>query len=356
MKLLTTKVYRVTNCSDALRAYGIARQAADLYSKQRYSAPGEDQSDRWRSVMLDTHTTLFQFHQSDIVIVERMSEQECIEALSLDEQVGDQEADLDQLLASQETFYKPLWAAHWLVLAEDERASCSEAARYWLKDTARPEDADAIRAGAMDVSMTWLRYLAIDNDGLDARRREMRIAQFYYAELDQMNADLLGLISKLNTRKTSTLAEMSSFESVYEMKKIQLQEDLRVIPRSMKNSIETILSHWEFDRLEQSVSNLQRLYANMVEKKLERRAGISRLVTEAILLMIGLLAFFDLVISWSLLGRELVANPILLMDELELPLTARLVANMPMDALMFSVSSIVCLLLVVYVLFRRAFR
>lgn len=356
MKLLTTKIYRARNADDSHRVYGIAKRAANLYNKQRYNAPGVDQSDRWAHVQLGAYTNLYHFHQSDIVIVECQSPAPCCEQTSIDQLAADQEAEMDRLLEQQEVSYKPLWAAQWLILTESERREKAQVAQYWLKDTARPDDAKAIVAGSMDVSMTWLRYLAVETPDLAARLKEMRIAQFYYAEFDQMNADLLLLISDLSHCKTKSIAQLSSLESVYEMKQIQLQEDLRVQPRAMKRSIETILAHWEFERLQRSVSKLQTLYASMVDKRLEQRASVSRLVTEGILLLIGLLAFFDLIISWSLLGRQLVANPILLVDELELPFTARIVANVPMDTLMFTVSSMALLLLVIYVLFRRAFR
>lgn len=355
MKLITTKLFR-QGAPEKGETLAIMKMASGRYLTQRYRSPGKDTEKRWTEQDWGDNTKVFEFNLSDLLIIEREIELGCDGVDDVEDWIAENESRINEKVQLHMANTRPLWAANWLVIQDSERSKCSDLARFWLKETMCPEHAEEIISGSRKSSMTWLRYLSIDDADLNRRLSEMRVAQLYYAEFDQMNADLLAAISELTTSRHVDLKSSSDISSAYEIKKIRLEEDLRVAPRRLKSSVEDILRLWDFDRLDSSVQKIQDLYSRLISEKREQKMRFSQLVTEGILLLIGLFALFELVIAWSSFGREILSNPILLAEEQDVPLFVGLVSAVPLDVMMVTVTSLVLITFVIYIVFRGKFK
>lgn len=355
MKLITTKLFR-HQAPEKGETLAIMKMASERYRTQRYRSPGQDTEKRWTEKSWGDQTKVFEFNLSDLLIVEQEVELACEGVDDIENWISDNEAQINEKVQLNMADTRPLWAASWLVLRDSERSTCADLVRFWLKETMCPEHAEEIIAGSRQSSMTWLRYISIDDDELSQRLSEMRVAQLYYAEFDQINADLLAAISELVTSRHVDVKSSSNISSAYEFKKIRLEEDLRVAPRRLKTSVENILKLWDFERLDTSVQKIQDLYSRLISEKKEQKMRVSQLVTEGILLLIGLFALFELVIAWSSFGREIMSNPILLAEELDVPLFVNLASAVPLDVMMVTVTSLVLITFVIYIVFRGKFK
>lgn len=356
MRLLVTKACRLTSGNHRKDAIAMAQQAMRRYASQRYRDPATMDNTPWKKNAIDENTTLFSFSGSDILIAEKWSSApaESLEELKAFATALDH--DIDALLRTQNQDASPLWASYWLVLSPEHRRTYQTEIRSWLADSIKPEDADLIIDGKLDASMTWLRYVAIDNQTLQNNIRSMRIAQYYYAEFDQINSHLFDLIGKLSQHKVPGMNEVATLRRALDMKRLQLREDLRLLPRRIKHSVEDILEHWEFQQLDDSVDRLQEVCTNLIANHWDQKAGLSRVASEVILVAIGLFGFLNLMISWAIFSRQVATNPIMLLDEAVLPSTARVVASMPMDTLVLMSLSLGLVILAIYIVFRRGYR
>src|SRR5690606_36399380 len=152
------------------------------------------------------------------------------------------------------------------------------------------------------------------------------------------------------------LSELSKMKTAAEVKGLKLQEDLKSLPRRKKQQVEQILTDWDFSRLQESVTDIRRVCADLIATKQEKKAGVSRVATEIILVAIGLFAFLDLAISWAIYSRQFATDPTLLIDEKTVPWIAQVFANTPMDVLVLATLVIMILIMEVCGLLISWFR
>lgn len=352
------KMCRRHQDDDTLDLVKVSTHVAQLYEKQRYTDPASDHHSNY-SVLQSSQPDIrtFQFEHSSITIVEQEVELEDMELSTVFEQCKILEIGIDKAILKLNTTCKPLWSVFWLKIREDERVSAAPLLRSWLRETLRPEDAEALIKGETDVSMTWLRYVVVENDYTASTLDAMRLAQYYYAEFDQLNAQLFELMLRLSQGRTKfALSELSKMKTAAEVKGIKLQEDLKSLPRRKKKQVEQVLADWDFGRLQESVTDIRRVCTDLINNKQERKAGVSRVATEIILVAIGLFAFLDLAIGWAIFSRQFATDPTLLIDEKKVPWIAQVFASTPMDILVFSSLGIMVLIMVIYGLLKSWFR
>lgn len=352
------KMCRGQQADNSLDLIKVSTHVAERYNKQRYTDPAKDHHDYYQilpSSQPDTRTV--QFDHSSIIIIEKEVELAEMSLPAAMEQCRILESDLDKEISELKTSCKPLWSVFWLKLQENERKPAAALIRSWLRETLRPEDSELVIQGTTDVSMTWLRYVVVENEYTASTLDAMRIAQYYYAEFDQLNAQLFELMLRLSQgRAKLALSELSKMKTAAEVKGLKLQEDLKSLPRRKKQQVEQILTDWDFSRLQESVTDIRRVCADLIATKQEKKAGVSRVATEIILVAIGLFAFLDLAISWAIYSRQFATDPTLLIDEKTVPWIAQVFANTPMDVLVLATLGIMILIMVVYGLLKSWFR
>jgi hypothetical protein len=356
MQIMTTKVYLLKPQSDDHDAVRLAQDAIQLYGKQRYRDPNAIERTAWTRTDVDDDTSLFAFPNSRILIAEKRAALPKASTDNTEHVARNMEVDLDRSVGSMGHECKALWASYWMILEPEDRLEHQKEIRKWLEGSIRPEDANQIISGEIDSSLTWLRYVALNTPQLQEHIRSMRIAQYYYAEFDQINSGLFELIAAMSGKQAPSMRKFTALRRALDMKRLQLREDLRLLPRRIKNSVEEILKCWEFSQLDDSVNRLQELCSDLISDQWERKAGRSRIVSEVILVAIGLFGFLNLMVAWAVFSRQVAANPMLLVDEPALPFTARVVANLPIDSLIILSSAVGFTILLVYITFRRGYR
>ena len=356
MQLMVMKAFCVKSQNSAQDAVSLARNALKRYQAQRYRDPSSIGVTPWKKIAPDEHTAVFNFPGSDIVIAERWSSTLSSSLDEMEKTALELDRELDGILHETHQHAAPLWASYWLVVEDKHISEHQEDIRKWLRDSIRPDDAEAIINRTLDVSMTWLRYVAVKNDNLADYIRSMRIAQYYYAEFDQINSKLFHLIGKLSQRRVPKMDETAVLRRTLDMKRLQLREDLRILPRHIKKTIEGILECWEFDQLDRSVNQLQDICSTLLADHWDRKAGASRVASEVILVAIGLFGFLNLMIAWAIFSRQVATNPMLLLNEPALPSTARVIASMPIDSLVMLSIGLGLAILAIYIVFRRGYR
>jgi hypothetical protein len=260
------------------------------------------------------------------------------------------------------TGLRTLWTSRWLEIHETERAARADHIRAWLARSIHPDDADDIIKGRLDVSMTWLNYVLIEGDRAEERRDAMRLAQYYYAAVDQINLGLLDLIRRLSPDSTDKgdvdehATRRSQLEMQAMMQNVHLQEDLRAISRQQKDSVERILEVWEFEPLKAVTRDLLKVCGDLIDAKVAQKARSSGLITEVILVAIGAVAVLDVALSLAFSSRGMATDPRLLVNEPGLPWTARWFSSTSLDSIMFGALGCIVLLVGLYGLFKRRHR
>jgi hypothetical protein len=356
MKVLLMKVYRDADARSDICA-PLSRQAMRSFDEERYLDGRQANYELYTRRQIGDGCSVAEF-SGGIVIAERAESCDTA-ALSPVPLAVALAARLDR--AANEAYgnrLRPLWASKWLLLDEQERKPKAEEITAWLANSIRPEDAEAIIDGRLDASMTWLQYVLVDGESAADYREAMRLAQFYYAALDQINLELLELIEQLSAVGgridiDRIAARRPRLEMQGMMHNVRLQEDLRAISRPRKQAVEDILSDWEFAELKSTSKDLLKVCGDLIDAKVAQKARNSSLITEIILVSIGAIAVIDVGISMAFSSRAMATDPVLLFDEAGLPWSARWFASTSLDWVMLGAFGFVVLLVGVYGLFKR---
>lgn len=335
-----------------------AKALVQKYEQERYVDISRDSDVCYEVHDLDSNLKIYAFNDSHIVILEY--DTPITTNTSPDNIVQASDATyleaLERLGLEQYNQGK-MWTAHWLILKPDELTANAELLRSWLKDTICPEDAEALLNRKQSASMTWLHYALVTDEEQEENLDAMRIAQYYYAEFDQINKDLLELMQQLaSAEKSRSLEQLNQSRLDIEVRdmlfRIQLDEHFKTLPRRKKRKIEEILAHWEFEVLRHSTQQVDSVCNNIINSRRLRKSALSNYATEIILVAIGLVAIIDLAISWALSSRHFQTDPTLLVNETALPFTARLFSETPMDTIIASTLAICFLIAALYSFFK----
>lgn len=370
LKLLVMKMYRCRRDDSGMDLARVAAAVSSQYQRQRFFDPSKDDSQHYEIIRVQHQsghdncsygTKLLEFFDSDIRIAERLVDISGIDDFcmeSVHKLARDHESQLESLLTEYPGKLKALWSVFWLVPEPDECQNYAALITDWLANTQRPNDAEAIIAGKLDCSMSWLRYVVVNNQNLELNFDAMRMAQYYYCEFDQLNSDLFELMLDLSKNRTNKvgLAEISRMKTATDVQRVRLQEFLKTLPRAKKKLVEQILGDWDFERLQSSVGDLRFICSDIIQNKRERKTAISQVVTEVILVAIGLCSFLSLILTWAFASRQLATSPTLLVEEIEVPWIAKVFALMPLDYVALFALVFMFGIMVVYAIFKSRFR
>ncbi|WP_439632817.1 hypothetical protein [Glycocaulis sp.] len=247
-----------------------------------------------------------------------------------------------------------------LLVTPQERAEPAVQALVtdWLAATIRPFDADAINAGTLDMSMSWVNYVIVDVDA--ARTREftatMRIAQYFWSAQEWLNAETQAIIAGARTRGRTRTAEARLTASRSRMQMLQVEYNaLRsVLSRAKEARLQEILSGWSYDTLAANGALLVEMSSNRLSEIAARRADRSSLFTDMILVGIGLFAVLDVLVGLLAFSREINARPALQYTDSGVSQVLSVFADLNTDTTLFGGGFVVLVLLGVYLVARKA--
>ncbi|NEK84592.1 hypothetical protein GCU60_02265 [Blastococcus saxobsidens] len=270
-------------------------------------------------------------------------------------------------------FGEVLWVTRSLVVGRAD-ADCEAVVRHWLKDVAavRGEQAPPVErlvTGEIDHLARWLNYVFLDGSAaggtmLPGQRftdswEAMRYAQFFYAALDVVD-----------TRLSKILADSAAATARWEL--AQLQEQLvglsrraelvvmdrqalaKHLKRAVRVEMDQILDLWDYAELVEApvlfkIGICDRRLAELAA----RRTARSSLVTDLILLGIGVTSVLGTALALSDFGRTMASDPGMARYDIGRNSVTAWFAAQPADALLLISATVSAALVVLYLLFRR---
>lgn len=247
-----------------------------------------------------------------------------------------------------------------LVLSPDDRQEPGVQAvvTEWLASTIRPEEAELINAGALDVSMSWVNYVIVDTD--PARTREltatMRIAQYFWSAQEWLNAETQAIIAGALTGGRVRKAEARLVASRSRMQMLQVEYNaLRsVLSRAKEARLQDILTGWSYDTLAANGALLVEMSSSRISEIAARRADRSSLFTDMILVAIGLFAVLDVLVGLLAFSREINARPALQYTDSGVSQVLSVFADLNTDTTLFGGGLAVLILLGVYLVAKKS--
>jgi hypothetical protein len=228
----------------------------------------------------------------------------------------------------------------------------------WLACTIRPEEAELVNTGALDVSMSWVNYVIVDTDPGKTREltATMRIAQYFWSAQEWLNAETQAIIAGALTGDKVRTAEarLMASRSRMQMLKVEYNALRSVLSRSKEARLQDILSGWSYDTLAANGALLVEMSSNRLSEIAARRADRSSLFTDMILVAIGLFAVIDVLVGLLAFSREINARPALQYTDSGVSQILSVFADLNTDTTLFSGGLAVLILLGVYLVARKA--
>jgi len=284
---------------------------------------------------------------------------------------------------------RTLWVTRSLVLeARDGLAPTTQAARafrqtligHWLKDvrdTADEADTLALADSATMESTRWLNYLfaeetysgdypqqgfVIEDDGstapFSATWNAMEIAQYYYSAFDVVQTSVSHILavslSRTGERKVNDIQRLLDLAvRDVQMLRVEFYESQKYLSRRVEKRLNEILDYWGFDnlvvkrtdqRLQACVERLAELHARAAER--------SAMLTDLVLLSIGVTSLFGIGLALAEFGRAQTLDPALVPYEGVSFNVAQWIATHSTDRILLSSLIMSLALIVVYAFFR----
>jgi hypothetical protein len=305
----------------------------------------------------------------------------------------DVDASAQELTAFLETTAqqncRTLWVTRSLILeSKDGLAPDSDAARtfrrtlvgHWLKDvrdgTGDPDTHELAENATME-STRWLNYLfaeeayrsdypeqgfLLDDDGsaapFSATWNAMEIAQYYYAAFDVVQTSVSHILavslSRTGERKVNDIQRLLDLAiRDVQMLRVEFYESQKYLSRRVEKKLNEILDYWGFDellskrtdqRLEACVERLAELHARAAER--------STMLTDLVLLSIGVTSLFGIGLALAEYGRAHTLDPALVPYEGVSFNVAQWIAAHSTDRILLASLVMSLALIVIYAFFR----
>lgn len=251
------------------------------------------------------------------------------------------------------------WTARCLVISEAERSDpkLQEFLTEWLETTARPDEAAALIAGEIDVSMTWLNYVIVQRDPEETESlfSAARIAQYFYASQSQLNLDAQDALGEVTDKKgVRNLEErLKSFRRRMQLLQILYETQKGFLSRIRRRKFDDFMDVWDFDDL---VANGQRIISastDRIDEIVAKRTERSTSFTDAILFGIALFTIVEVALYFTEYSREMMSRPALGYTDNQLPFTLRFVAAIDADIMVLGGLFATLVLIVFYAIWKR---
>ncbi|MBF7074068.1 hypothetical protein ISG33_11725 [Glaciecola sp. MH2013] len=248
-----------------------------------------------------------------------------------------------------ETKAKAYWPSRSLMLSKKEVKDPARAKviQHWLSETIRAEDAAKLIEGTIQYSMTWLKYVVVE----DAHKASMHdfcidamvIAQYCYTAQEKCNRDLRlaieavfqGEKKKLESELQKAKRSLEKGRVTAKLHKVTVNESLRLLQPKKRELIKDIFIGWEYERLVNNGDTMLDLCADKINESNSRQAKISAYKTEYILIGISLFTVLDFFFFVTQFSREAMANPTLDHNDGGPSSFLTIIANIPADLMFF---------------------
>lgn len=217
---------------------------------------------------------------------------------------------------------RPLWVTRSLYL-EPSGETIRPALRHWLSNTGPASEsiADSLADGSAGSSVMWLNYAFISpspteaSAGQEACWAGLRQAQYFYGALDRIDTLLARVLAESGAESAPAQLErlrraLMRLSRRAEQIVMDRQRVSRYLPRDVRKEMDRILDTWDHDRLLQEPVNFKVEVCHRQLAELERRRSArAGVVTDLILLCIGITSILATALAISDFGRETALDP-----------------------------------------------
>lgn len=273
-----------------------------------------------------------------------------------------------EIAGSEGRSTEALWVARSLLVEPVQRAILG----HWTKNTADSEHANAQRellSGERDSLVLWLNYGFVDvaDEGAETFRTGahsaeysgLRHAQEMYASLDCIDSSLQRVVADAAAAEKKWQLEELRGDLIWLSQRAELiimgrQQLLKYMTRAVRGHFERILEAWEYDRL---VEEPARFKIELCNRRLDelsaKRAARSGLVTDLILLGIGITSIAGTALAITEFGRTTASDPMSTGLDLGASGFTEWFASQPIDVVLLASAALSSVLVVLYLYFRR---
>lgn len=261
-----------------------------------------------------------------------------------------------------------LWVSRGLLVSPEHRPLLS----HWTKDVVG-SDGESLRDELLDGTrnslVRWLNYAFVDSDreGADAldsgphaaEVSALRMAQVVYASLERVDSQLKLVLSEAaaaHTRWQLGLLheDLSQLSTRAELIVMERQEMQKFMPRQVREHFEKILSAWEYDALVEGPALFKIELCNRRLSDLStKRAARSSLVTDLILLGIGVTSIAGVALAITEFGRNAAASAYSTGYDLGGSDFTSWFATQPIDLILTASAAVSVIVVALYLYFRR---
>lgn len=251
------------------------------------------------------------------------------------------------------------WISRALVFSDKEikTKAVGSLLEAWLKDTLRPEDAQALVTGEIDYSLTWVNYAIVERDKVDTRLllAAMRIAQYFYAAQEQLNAQTLSAISRAYVTDRIRSAEKILTNAKSEMLLLRIQFDIQnnLLNVNKRKAMMEILEGWDYARLVVNGERMVTASDSRINEINNLRVGKSSLITDMILVSIAFLTIIDLALSLTEYSREVMSRPALSYTDASPSWVLGMIASVDADVMIIGGCVSILALIVFYAFWKH---
>lgn len=263
----------------------------------------------------------------------------------------------------------PMWVTRTLTLSRGT-ADTEALVRHWLRNAVDSEDAEAhvhLTRGEARHHVRWVNYVftSTPDQGIAFPRdvdadvwAGLEFAQYFYGALDRVDSLLSEVLARsADTSYQGDLASMRrSLRTLSQRAELIIMDRQRVskyLNRRVRAHLDAIMDGWHYATvLEEPVRFKIELCTRRLDDLRSRRQARSALVTDIILLLIGVTSILATALSLSDFGRSMATNVEMGSFDLGSSRLTTWFAGLPADTLLLSSALLSLLLVVSYAAFR----
>jgi hypothetical protein len=291
-----------------------------------------------------------QLDEKALELTRQLLERAFIEFSHVLKRLKDEMKDTDIEIDCSDKQAKAYWPSRALMLNRKQAMDSQRSGviRHWLADTIQDKDADKIIEGKLNYSMTWLKYVLVDDPKEKLANQEfclnaMVVAQYCYTAQEKCNRNLRKAIElvfqsekkKLEGELQKAKRSLEKERVASKLHKVTVNESLRLLQPKKRELIKHIFIGWEYGRLVDNGDTMLDLCADKISESNSRQAKISAYKTEYILIGISLFTVLDFFFFVTQFSREAMANPTLDHNDGGPSSFLTIIANIPADLMFF---------------------
>lgn len=226
----------------------------------------------------------------------------------------------------------------------------------WLKNTARPDDAQKLINGTISESMTWLNHLIVDPD-TDHRAllfSALRIAQYFYASQEKLNSNAYHALTNSTLEKNVRLVEKNLIEARRRMQMLHIMYEIQKVflNRRKRQLLDGLMDVWEYDTLKANGDRMVSASDTRITEITNRRSDRSSFFTDLILVGLALVTVIEVSIYLTEYSREVMSRPALAYQDDRVSWILSTIAAIDTDQMLIGGSFIILILVCFYVYWK----